>query len=828
MQHSWRSVGKHVQTQSRGPDEPPARKLPYRDKSAEVDLQATEITSLVVDGESAWIQGIGTIKPKQSVHFSADLAAAELAFGLRVSSGYTVAGAIGGNDMVELDGSCPFEGAVSVARDAGSAASASIGPAGGSLAAGGVTLAVPAGALLEDRLITVTPIIALDGSPLGGLIAGATLEPEGLVLLKPATLSFPVPAGANAAEVVAFGFAAGGDDLHLVPRRVDAGQIELDVWHFSGAGGAFGPVVNGVPTWIPGTAETRARHEIALAALACQQQQVAAPSGPWPLCDLFPNYARLALDAWYDASVKPGLTQALGAPSFQVEEAFHEWLQWRGEVEIQLGTDFGFLAPKLVDATGLATAALADLTKRRLQNCTGTDLQSQLRDVARMADLADAGTIDLTTEGLPDVALLVDACAGIRIDPPTFPAMAARETANRLSVHAFVGTYTGAQLTTVPLQLSLAVSRGSSNSSGGPLDVQGRFETTVSPFAGVTNVTLDITVELAAGALPTLSPEVRPAPKGVQLTRSARDRMEVDGPGSPLSSAQSAPVLARLAGDDLIGRRIDFAIVSGPGTLSAPTATTGASGEASVNFTAPTSGGGTSAVRVTFDDGGNLLSRDITIGTVQSIAVTVSPATVTAAPGGTVQFTATVQNTTNNAVGWGATGGTIDQNGLYTAGSTPGTFSVAAASVEDPNAVGSATVTIASADWSGLYAGTWGQCTGYPVATCYAPTVPWTFRVTRTADRISLYFLEFPWCYPLTLAENFGGDVTGNTFVAYATNPAVYTPCGTTYVHPRYYRLRGTLTGTQIALDIDTGSKCCGGPPYNEPSIRGVAVLIGP
>jgi hypothetical protein len=140
---------------------------------------------------------------------------------------------------------------------------------------------------------------------------------------------------------------------------------------------------------------------------------------------------------------------------------------------------------------------------------------------------------------------------------------------------------------------------------------------------------------------------------------------------------------------------------------------------------------------------------------LQAIAVTVSPATVTVAPGGTVQFTATVQNTTNTAVGWGATGGTIDQNGLYTAGSTPGTFSVAAASVEDPNAVGSATVTIASADWSGLYAGTWGQCTGYPVATCYAPTVPWTFRVTRTADRISLYFLEFPWCYPLTLAENF-------------------------------------------------------------------------
>ena len=91
--------------------------------------------------------------------------------------------------------------------------------------------------------------------------------------------------------------------------------------------------------------------------------------------------------------------------------------------------------------------------------------------------------------------------------------------------------------------------------------------------------------------------------------------------------------------------------------------------------------------------------------TIVSVAVSVSPATSTVEIGGTVQFTATVQNTSNTAVTWqvnditggNGTVGTISAAGLYTAPAavpSPATVTVKAVSQADATAFGSATVTI--------------------------------------------------------------------------------------------------------------------------------------
>ncbi len=74
--------------------------------------------------------------------------------------------------------------------------------------------------------------------------------------------------------------------------------------------------------------------------------------------------------------------------------------------------------------------------------------------------------------------------------------------------------------------------------------------------------------------------------------------------------------------------------------------------------------------------------------------VSVAPATATLAPGATQQFTATVDNSTDQTVTWSATGGAISSSGLYTAGQTPGTYGVTATSVANTAASGSAQVTI--------------------------------------------------------------------------------------------------------------------------------------
>ncbi|MBS1827263.1 MAG: Ig-like domain-containing protein [Acidobacteria bacterium] len=79
-----------------------------------------------------------------------------------------------------------------------------------------------------------------------------------------------------------------------------------------------------------------------------------------------------------------------------------------------------------------------------------------------------------------------------------------------------------------------------------------------------------------------------------------------------------------------------------------------------------------------------------------AVSVNVSPTTATLQPGATQQFTATVTGSTNTAVTWTATGGAINSTGLYTAGTTAGTFTVKATSAADTTKSATAQVTIAT------------------------------------------------------------------------------------------------------------------------------------
>jgi hypothetical protein len=86
------------------------------------------------------------------------------------------------------------------------------------------------------------------------------------------------------------------------------------------------------------------------------------------------------------------------------------------------------------------------------------------------------------------------------------------------------------------------------------------------------------------------------------------------------------------------------------------------------------------------------------------VTVAVAPKSATIAPAMTQQFVATVRGAVDARVTWTATGGTVDANGLFTAGATPGAGTVRATSVADPNAADTAAVTIQNA--AGRYAGT--------------------------------------------------------------------------------------------------------------------------
>ena len=82
------------------------------------------------------------------------------------------------------------------------------------------------------------------------------------------------------------------------------------------------------------------------------------------------------------------------------------------------------------------------------------------------------------------------------------------------------------------------------------------------------------------------------------------------------------------------------------------------------------------------------------------VGVALTPATAAVPAGGSQPFSATVTNAANTAVTWSASGGTISGTGTaitWLAPATGGSFTVTAASVEDPTKSANATVTVSPA-----------------------------------------------------------------------------------------------------------------------------------
>jgi hypothetical protein len=84
----------------------------------------------------------------------------------------------------------------------------------------------------------------------------------------------------------------------------------------------------------------------------------------------------------------------------------------------------------------------------------------------------------------------------------------------------------------------------------------------------------------------------------------------------------------------------------------------------------------------------------VTVLPQPAIGVTVSPHSVSILTGATQQSTATVTGTTNTAVTWSASGGTVSTSGLYTAPATAGTYTITATSQADNTKVDSAAATV--------------------------------------------------------------------------------------------------------------------------------------
>ena len=150
------------------------------------------------------------------------------------------------------------------------------------------------------------------------------------------------------------------------------------------------------------------------------------------------------------------------------------------------------------------------------------------------------------------------------------------------------------------------------------------------------------------------------------------------------------------------------------------------------------------------------------VPTTPVVSLTVSPTSIALVPGGTQQFTATVTGSNNTAVSWSATGGTVSATGLYTAPSTPGTYTVTATSAADSTQSASATVTVSA-----------------PVAVAISPSVL-TISLGGT--------------------QQFTATVTGtsNTGVTWSASGGTITPSGLFTAPPTLIGVY-TVTATSVA-----------------------------
>ncbi len=135
----------------------------------------------------------------------------------------------------------------------------------------------------------------------------------------------------------------------------------------------------------------------------------------------------------------------------------------------------------------------------------------------------------------------------------------------------------------------------------------------------------------------------------------------------------------------------------------------------------------------TYEDGsgtGPLQVCNVSIAAAPT-AISISPSSATVPTGGMQQFTATVAGTTNTAVTWSASAGTITTSGLYTAPNTAGTYTVTATSAADPTKSASATVTVSAASVCTTGTTTW---TGYALETSETASFTASFDVTPQAS----------------------------------------------------------------------------------------------
>jgi hypothetical protein len=284
--------------------------------------------------------------------------------------------------------------------DAARAGSATVGVEGATItatSAGGVAyrLVVPRGALLTPTELTITPVSALNNSPVGtGLSAAVRLAPSGLRFAVPARLEIVVtPATGAGRQAVAFQSASDGTGLLLRTAGSAGPALTLSIAHFS---------VYGVAVLTPAEIASIPRPPQSDGEGAALDAIARAPSGAaGDLAAIF--------RAWWAVSVRTRLAQS--STDSALTFALSDFAAWRGEValtDLRRGFNGALLTALVpqrdsadVAAAGALRAGVTRGNQRCLQSRNAVDAQfalywqsvSELLLLATVANQLDAAAV---------------------------------------------------------------------------------------------------------------------------------------------------------------------------------------------------------------------------------------------------------------------------------------------------------------------------------------------------------------------------------------------------------------------------------------------------
>ncbi len=385
-------------------------------------------------------------------------------------------------------------GAVVAVLEEERAVSETIGPAGGTLEATDAAgrryvLEVPEGAIPAERLVTLTPVAALDGIPVDRLLGAADFEPAGLVLWPFGTLTIEFPSPVDFEGFVGFGY---DDARGIEPLQAVLGEqsIEVPVFHFSGAGSGT----------LPGAATSFA-NQVNAAVAAGNAQAVAQ------VCA-----------TWYDSLVAPLVASASGnVATSSALLAFADWQTYCSASQPQRD------AQGKAALTPLLEAALA----RSQADCPVLRSYQAVADAYSWA--SGALSVGITAASLTEEAVVAGTCLEVSYVDTSFPGTPSPGVAHPLSVTVGGSFGAGPVDFSQPLRVDVTATGATPTQASDLTDTSGQWSDSFIVTGGQ-DVVFQITSCIAAPGYPALSSICQPAlvVRGLQVEPSSASIEEGD------------------------------------------------------------------------------------------------------------------------------------------------------------------------------------------------------------------------------------------------------------------------------------------------------------